>query len=361
MHRRGSRGESTLPEWHSLTQAPASQREPDRATLERAPRLAAVLCGTILSVTVLLAGSASAAPVPAKNRIAARIVRTIAAPPEQPMHMPTDVAVDTAGRFYVVDGVNNRILRFAPNGTFQTALTTAGTLTFNMPVGIEVDKWDRLWVADSGNRRVVVVEQEGKLLETIELPTPAGGRPSDPTDVAVTPDGTRAYIVDNDNHRLLVRDNQGKTLLSLGTFGAALGQFEWPFTVALAGNGDVYVCETIGARLQRINARNQWAGQVSRYGVELGTLYRPKGVAVDSAGRIFVSDSTTRLVQVFNERGTIIGVLATGSELLRFNYPMGLCFDRTGHLCVVELQANRVAVVALPWTPATQPATGAAE
>jgi len=177
--------------------------------------------------------------------------------------------------------------------------------------------------------------------------------------VAVTPDGQRAYIVDNDNHRLIVRDNRDKQLTTLGRFGRALGQFQWPFMVAVSPRGYLYVTETIGARVQRIRPPRRWAGQISRWGVELGRLYRPKGVAVSATGRLFVSDSTLSVVQVFGPDGELLGVLTDAAgEPLRFKHPMGMCFDAAGRLYLVELGADRVAVIALgsgSASPVSQP------
>jgi sugar lactone lactonase YvrE len=82
--------------------------------------------------------------------------------------------------------------------------------------------------------------------------------------------------------------------------------------------------------------------------VEIGQFYRPKGVVVGPDGRIFVSDSTLNVVQVFDGRGRVIGCLSDAEgRPLRFAHPMGMTFDRTGRLYVVELAANRVAVVTL--------------
>jgi sugar lactone lactonase YvrE len=104
----------------------------------------------------------------------------------------------------------------------------------------------------------------------------------------------------------------------------------------------------IGSRLQTISPTDRWAGEIGRWGIELGQLYRPKGVAADAKGRIFVSDSTTAVVQVFGPRGALEGVLTDKDGApLRFQHPMGLSFDRKGQLYVVELAANRVAVVSL--------------
>lgn len=303
---------------------------------------------------------AQPAPIPPDRQITARVERHLAAPTEQPMHMPTDVAVDAAGRVYVADGVNNRILRFNPQGGLDAVITQAGSERLNRPVGIAVGPEDRLWIADTGHHRVLVVGSTGELLERIELPAENGGHAADPTDLTITPDGKRTYIIDNDNHHLLIRDNETGTFApAMGGMGEGLGKFRYPFMVCIAADGYVYVSEVIGSRLQRISSEDRWAGQVGRWGVELGALYRPKGVAADGANRLFVSDSTLGVVQVFGGRGNVLGVVTdeTGSPL-RFEHPMGMCFDADGRLYVVELRANRVAVVALA-EPAA-PAPGAA-
>jgi sugar lactone lactonase YvrE len=118
--------------------------------------------------------------------------------------------------------------------------------------------------------------------------------------------------------------------------------------LAMGPEDHVVVTESVGARLQLISADNRWAGQIGHFGVAMGDLYRPKGVAVDATGRIFVGDSSIGVVQVFDDAGKLLGVLTDpGGQPLRFNHPMGMRFDAAGALYVVELGANRIAVVAL--------------
>ncbi len=304
-------------------------------------------------------------PVPASMRIAAEIVRTLTVPTAPPMRMPTDVAVDRAGRVFVADGVENRIVRFTGDGRFDRALCEADGRAFRRPVGVTVDAGDRLWVADTGNSRIVVFDTEGKLVETIDLPAPAGGRPVNATDVAVTADGALAYIVDSENHRLIVRDNPSGRLSFMGRFGPAIGQFKWPFMACIGPGGYVYVSEVIGSRVQRVAIPGRWAGQEAPsggFGVAMGQLYRPKGVAVDQRGRVYVTDSTVNAVQVFGPRGEMLGALVDGQGLpVRFRHPMGMALDAAGMLYVVELGADRVAVVSLhePSSAASRPAAPA--
>jgi DNA-binding beta-propeller fold protein YncE len=264
------------------------------------------------------------------------------------MHMPTDVAVGKEGQIYVADGANDRIVKFAADGTFDEAIVEPGNQKLNRPVGVAVDAADQLWIADTGNHRLLVVSPDGLKASAV---APIGVDKTaefDPTDMAITPDGKRTYVVDDNNHRLLIRNNLTHEWTAMGTPGQAMGQFQWPFMVCIGSGGYVYVSEAIGARVQMISPTDRWAGEIGKWGVELGQFYRPKGVAVDGGGRVFVSDSTMGVIQVFNDRGTVEGVLTDKAGLpLRFEHPMGLCFDGKGQLYVVELKANRVAVVSL--------------
>ncbi|MFA5865591.1 MAG: NHL repeat-containing protein [Phycisphaerae bacterium] len=297
--------------------------------------------------------------IPSESRIETLIVNSLTGPKDQPMEKPTDVAVDSTGRVFVADGVNNRILRFNSKGLFGGAISKSGEHTLSWPVGLTMDKDDHLWIADTGNHRLVVVTGEGKFIRAIDLPPVGNDKPVDPTDVAVTPDGFRTYVVDNDHHRILVRDNRTGLFSSLGNFGHSLGQFQWPFMICLGPDNYLFVSETIGTRIQKISPADRWAGVIGQWGIQLGQLYRPKGIAADSQGNIFVSDSTLNAVQVFNSNGQVKGVLTDREgNILRFAHPMGMCFDKKGRLYVVELAANRVTVVEIRTGLKKTPDTG---
>ncbi|MGA2499731.1 MAG: NHL repeat-containing protein [Tepidisphaeraceae bacterium] len=286
----------------------------------------------------------AAVPIPADKAIVATVERHIEMPAgQQPMHMPNAVAVDSLGAVFVSDGADNRIVRFGPKGEF-TNIIEGG---FSQPDGIFVDRSDKLWIADAGNHRVVCTDAGGKVLDTIALPANKD-KAAKPTDVLLTPDGSRMYVVDNANHRILIRDTRAGTWTVMGSAGSALGQFQYPFMIAIGEENYVYVTEAVGGRAQMISPTDRWAGQVSRWGVELGQVYRPKGIATNSRGQVFISDSTLCVVQVFSARGLLEGILTDDQrQPLHFQHPMGMCFDASGKLYVVELKANRVAVLSL--------------
>jgi len=289
-----------------------------------------------------------AAPIPVANRIPATTSRTIEAPKLHPMTMPTDVAIDAQGNVYVADGVNDRIVRFTGRGELDATITGPADSPVNSPVGINIDRNGSLWIADTGNHRLLVRSPDGLTYKTIVVPDAPGNKTSDPTGVVVRSDGARTYVADCDNQRILILDNATGKWTPLGEFGISLGQFRWPFFVCMGPEDHLVASESVGARLQLISSDNRWAGQIGHFGVAMGDLYRPKGVAVDATGRIFVGDSSIGVIQVFTDAGKLLGVLTDDTgQPLRFDHPMGMRFDSTGALYVVELGANRVDVVTL--------------
>ncbi len=59
------------------------------------------------------------------------------------LDQPSDVAVSKDGRIYVVNGVNNQIRIYNPNGKFLSAFGDGGSGNgeFRNPLGIDIDKY----------------------------------------------------------------------------------------------------------------------------------------------------------------------------------------------------------------------------
>ncbi len=302
-------------------------------------------------------------PLPEAQRISVATTEVITFEIEPPLRMPTDVAVDREGRLILADGVNQRlIMRDAEDKSVRVIEKVAGTSLDN-PVGLTLDRRNALWIADAGHGalfRLTEAQRDSREGGTrIPLPTSDNGRACDVTDVAVSQDGSRVWIVDNDHHRLLFRDGESGTWTPVGTAGNGVGQFQWPFMLAMGPDDVLFVTEAIGSRVQQVTPELRWRGQIGRWGVQPGELYRPKGIAVDADKRIYVTDSTLGVVQVFAPDGKLHGVLTDrDGRPTRFEHPMGLTFDSQGRLYVVEMQRHAVRQVTLTQPPTVQqPAT----
>ena len=307
----------------------------------------------------------SAAPLRGQDTprypIIGRAAQTFTVDAPTPMHMPTDVAVAADGSVYVVDGVNDRVVQFAPTGDVFAVIDRVGDVTLDNPVCATLAGGGTLWIADAGSRRVVVRDADGALQRLIDLTATNVAPPADIAGVLPDLQLQVLWIADNDNHHLLRYDLANDTVRTIGKRGESLGEFHFPFMLAQGLDRELLIVDALNGRVQRFSTDGTPSGSVSSYGVDLGQLYRPRGVAVDTEGNIWISDALLHVVQVFTRDGRLIDVLRdVDGAPLRFAVPMGLDFDQDGALYVVELGADCVQRVAITRNPTAPFAASAA-
>ncbi len=122
---------------------------------------------------------------------------------------PEGIAVDNSagpdqGDVYVADGVNDRIEKFSPTGSFITAWGTfgSGDGQFNFPHGVATDQAGNVYVVDYGNDRIEKFSSTGTFLETWGSSGSGVGQLSYPDDVAVDAAGN-VYVSDTGNSRIV--------------------------------------------------------------------------------------------------------------------------------------------------------------
>ena len=307
-----------------------------------APRRTTWLHPLVVGLAILCGAVAGAAPYVARPVLDFEF----SGPP--PLRKPTAVAVDFAGNVFVADGVNDRVLQFDAAGNLVAEIGRIGEEPLARPISIKVDRSDRLWIADTGHQRVLVRGADGALTQTFTFERGNLGRAPDLTDVAPAADGLTAWTVDNDNHRLVQIDLATRTQTVVGGKGESLGQFDYPFMIALGRDGDLFVTDVINGRVQILSAAGRPVGRVGSYGPELGQLLRPKGVVCDAEGNVWVTDGILGVVQIFTPTGALRDVLRTeDGHPLKLDFPVGLALDAQGSLYVAELQADRVRKLAI--------------
>src|SRR3954469_17224412 len=110
------------------------------------------------------------------------------------------IAIGPDGSVYVADTRNDRVQRFAADGTSPVLIVPPGRV--KRPQGLAVSK-SRLIVADDLHPRLSIFDTGGRFIRTVG--TGEGNQPDqlqNPYDVAVDPSG-RVYVADNSNHRIV--------------------------------------------------------------------------------------------------------------------------------------------------------------
>ena len=223
-------------------------------------------------------------------------------------------------------GQNGTITTVAGNGTTGTAgvggPATNASLTGGM---IAVDSSDNLYIADRGNNRVVKVDAVTGILTVV-----AG------TGVAS----------------------------SAGDGGpAVLAGVNGPSDVALDSSGNLFISETFGNRVRRVDANSGIITTYAGTGVAgfsgdggpatSGTLYNPFGIALDATGNLYIADTQNlRVRRVDASTGILTTVAGTGVNAFSpdgtpaYNaslfFPIAVSFDQQGNLLITEAYAHAI-------------------
>ena len=98
-------------------------------------------------------------------------------------------------------------------------------------------------------------------------------------------------------------------------------------------------------RVQIFNENGDFINTFGRLGVTLGTFSKPKGVAVDLEGHIYVVDGLYDTIQVFDQDGPLLmhfGEAGEGEG--SFWLPNGIAIDSRNQIYVADTYNQRVQV-----------------
>ena len=186
------------------------------------------------------------------------------------------IAIGPDGTVYVADTRNDRVQRFAADGSNPTVIIPKGTVM--RPNGLVV-VGSRLIVADNWRHKLAVFDTGGRFLRNVG--DGEGNRPNQffhPYDVAADPSG-RLYVADNSNHRI-VRYGPApsyKYRARWGAFGSGRGQLQYPRGLAVDGTGRTFVADPGGNRIDVFDIGGTSLGAFGKSGREAGPVHPPAG------------------------------------------------------------------------------------
>ena len=256
---------------------------------------------------------------------------------------PTGVARDSSGNLYVADSANNIIQKISTTGIVATLAGTAGTVgaidatgsyaRFNQPNGVTVDSSGNVYVADTGNgiiRKItpngVVTTLAGSIYNRGNLDgTGLGAWFSSPT--GITADSTgNIYVADAFTNTIRKVNPAGAVSTIAGSAavrgGSADGtgtsaQFNYPAGIAVDSAGNLYVADAYNDTVRKITsdgAVTTLAGVAGVSGMNdtlpsiPATFNQPIGIAVDSNGNVYVADTINCTVRELTTSGNVTTV-----------------------------------------------------
>jgi len=219
--------------------------------------------------------------------------------PKGYVHKDVDgVATDSKDNVYLMTRMDARVIVYDRNGKF---LRSWGEGLFTPRThGIAIDSSDFVYTVDDGDHTVRKFTPEGKQVMMIGTP----GKSSD-----------TGY--------------DGKTIASIKKGGPP---FNRPTDVAVAPDGELYVCDGYGnARVHRFKADGTLIQSWGEPGIGPGQFHLPHGVGVSPDDRVFVTDRENDRIHLYTRDGQL---LDTWTHVQR---PTDIAFGKDGYVYVSEL------------------------
>lgn len=130
-----------------------------------------------------------------------------------------------------------------------------------------------------------------------------------------------------------------------GSTGSGNGQFSGPQDIAIDSSGKLYVTDYNNHRVQVFNSSGNYLSQWGSSGTGNGQFNSPTGISISSDDKIYVCDTGNYRVQVFNTSGTYLtkfGSLGTGNGQFDTVGPTRLVVESTNYVMVVDSGNSRI-------------------
>jgi len=258
---------------------------------------------------------------------------------------PSGITADGAGNLYLADTDNNTIRKIvASTGAVSTLAGLAGnpgdtdgagsSASFNNPSGVAVDGSGNVYVADTMNNTLRKVNTLGVVSTLAGSPGTAGSVDGTgsaaqffgPQGLTIDASGN-LYVADTNNHtiRKVVSSTGVVTTLAglAGNAGSAdglgsLARFNFPSGLAVDSAGNLYIADTDNHTIRAVSPSGQvstLAGLAGYSGGADGTgsaarFDSPSDLAVDSAGNVYVADTDNCTIRVVVSSTGAVSTLA---------------------------------------------------
>jgi sugar lactone lactonase YvrE len=205
------------------------------------------------------------------------------------------------GKVYVCDSTLPGIILFDFQQGALVRVTPPGQGKMRVPINAALDSQGGLYVTDTGRQQVLMYGPDLAYLGAL-------GKENEMKPCGIAVQGDKLYVTDLKNHQVRVYRLSNRELIQTLPKNPAdpKAKLFSPTNVSVDKDGQVYVVDTGGFRVQIYSPEGELIRSLGGQGTGLGKFARPKGISVDREGRFYVVDAATQSIQLFDPQGHLL-------------------------------------------------------
>jgi hypothetical protein len=259
---------------------------------------------------------------------------------------------------FPLPGPTLAVTTLAGSGTSGNVNGTGTAAQFAGINGVAVDTAGNLYVSDSTNNNVRKITSAGVVTTLGSVPLAYG--------VAADAAGSVYATTYNTNQIKKITPAGVVTTLASG------GDLNWPVGLAVDAAGNVYAAGHISHKVHKVTPAGElttFAGSIQGYLDGTGTAARlntPRGVAVDTAGNVYVADTDNHRIRKITPAGVVTTLAGSGTQgysegsgtAAQFSAPYAVAVDAEGYVYVADQGNNRIRKISPAGVVTTLAGTG---
>lgn len=262
------------------------------------------------------------------------------------INSPGGIAVGSDGSVYISE-TSNHVVRKISGGNLSVfagiALSgysgdngAANVANLNGPTGLTFDSSGNLYIADSGNNLIRRVDKSGNITSYVGGTGPTAGSLTNPTGICF--DSAGNLYISNTGQRTIVKYapnlNNGRVVVVAGNGNpgfsgdggpATRAQLSNPVGLAIDSAGNLYIADANNSRIRKVTTDGNiftiaGSGSIGYTGdggsATAAALSFARGVAVGSDGKVYIADTGNSSIRVLTATLPVAGGVSNAGSFV---------------------------------------------
>ena len=224
---------------------------------------------------------------------------------------------------------------------------------FNNPVDVAFGRDEIMYVLNRAGpevpvrmpyKRITICKTDEEYLGEFSSGGQEDGQMIWPASIAIDGDGN-VYVSDEYLNRISIFDSKGNFLKKWGIKGNGEGEFNRPAGITFDGRGNLLVVDGLNCRVQKYTRDGVFLGGWGAPGKGDGQFNVPWGIATEAQDNIYVADWRNDRIQKFDGEGDHLATYySPGHAGEDFHRPSGVAVDESGRVYVADWGNEKVKV-----------------